>query len=121
MISCLLLSILPHCGPVVTRCDLAELNHFHDGCGKCVFTQVVWWDWRPHEAEHRVVAWRLLKTDGMRPRLAPHGEWRSLWTEGDELIEVRAASFRETWTQYDVEVHDRDELPKEMRRGLVRP
>jgi hypothetical protein len=34
---------------------------------------------------------------------------------------VRAASFRETWTQYDPELIERDYLPKEKRRGFVKP
>ena len=33
--------------------------------------------------------------------------------------EGRAATFRETWTQYDVERHERDRLPQEYRTGLL--
>jgi hypothetical protein len=120
-LAALIFSVLPLADePVRDRVDVAEVNYFYDDCGKLVFTQLVWWDWCGGESEHRVVAWRLSKSDGQRPRLDhPSGEWVSRWHDGEIFREVRAASFRETWTQADVELVDRDYLPKDLRRELT--
>ena len=40
---------------------------------------------------------------------------------GEVLRTVTAKSFRETWTQHDPELAERDYLPKERRRDFYRP
>lgn len=113
-------AILPTVEPVQDRADLVEINHVYDDCGKHTFTQLIWWDWRRNESEFRVVAWRMLKTDSMRPRFDhASGAWLSSWQDGGRHREVRAATFRESWTQADLETNDRDYLPKEQRRELT--
>ena len=42
-----------------------------------------------------------------------------LFTDGTVLRELRAAAFRESWTQYDLEQVERKRLPKEYRPGLL--
>jgi hypothetical protein len=115
------LAILPQPGaPLPDRFDLVEVNHFYDGQGKRVFDQAVWYEWDGRR--HQVQAWRLLKCDQMRPRRDfDRGGWLSLWHDGDVFREVRAASFRESWTQYDPELVERDYLPKDRRRDLRKP
>lgn len=126
-----LLAIVPYDylsgGTVVERCDLVEVNHLHDGCGQHVFDQVIFWDWSPRECRFTVRAWRMVK----KPEQTPTYDWdRSVWsatwtesvaapwTEVRMLREVRSDSFRETWTQYDPELVEREILPQERRRGL---
>ena len=122
MLLILLLSVLPRGEPLRDRVDLVEVNHFFDEHGKRVFDQIIFFDWQPRECEHRVRAWRLLKTESQLPvRDWDRGDWRMLWTDGEWLREVRAATYRETFTQYDPEVEDRDYLPKEQRKELAKP
>jgi hypothetical protein len=102
--------------------DLVEVNHFFDERGKQVFDQVIFYDWCPAMSRYQVCAWRLLKSQGQYPvKNWERGDWTCVWHEGDVLHEVRSASFRETWTQYDPELVERDYLPKDKRRGLFKP
>lgn len=113
------LTVLPLTEPVRDCCDRVEVNHFYDECGRRVFDQVIFYDWSPGERRYQVVAWRLLKCDGLWPRRDwTRGDYAALWHDGEIFREVRAATRVETWTQTDPELSDRDYLPKEMRREL---
>lgn len=102
--------------------DLVEVNHFYDEHGKRVFDQVIFYDWSPSTSRYQVRAWRLLKSQNQYPvRNWERGDWSAVWHDGEVLREVRAASFRETWTQYDPELVERDYLPKDKRRELIKP
>jgi hypothetical protein len=46
------------------------------------------------------------------------GAYTAIWIDGEVLREVRAGSMRESWTQYDPELIEREFLPKEKRREL---
>lgn len=99
--------------------DLIELNHFFDDNGKLVFDQVIFYDWSPEFARYNVRAWRLVKT----PAQLPQRDWSSggyvaMWQDGEQLRRVQSQSFRETWTQWDVELVEREILPKERRVEL---
>lgn len=112
----LAMAILPLDGTASDRCDAIELNHVYDATGNHVLSQLVFWEWRGDDLHVR--AWRLHK-GGERP-LQRDGEWRAIVCECGGLIrEIRAASFTESWTQYDVERLDRDRFPQESRRGLL--
>lgn len=98
--------------------DLVELNHFYDDCGKLVFDQTIFYDWHPAESRYHVRAWRLTKQAGLVPlQVGPKG-WVCRWQDGEQLRWVWSHSFRETWTQYDPELAEREILPKERRREL---
>lgn len=105
------LSILPHEVAARDRVDLIERNHFHDGDGREVFRQEIGWDWDGHQ--HRVVFWRL--SSGMTFQERPP---QLTWSDGRLVRQVRAVYWRETWTQFDPELLQREELPKNLRRGL---
>jgi len=121
--------------------DVIEVNHFCDAEAKLVFDQVIFWRWNPWESHYRVVAFRILKDvrgksdkpdDDSRlpPWIGGHaspdkrwdrgGQWVShWWDELDKVYRmVTAPSFRETWTQYDPEVEDRQWLAMGNRAGL---
>jgi hypothetical protein len=102
--------------------DLIEVNHFHDDQARLVFDQVIFYEWSPSKSRHQVQAWRLLKTSRQRPRRDyGAGDYVTRWTDGETEREVRAATFRETWTQHDPELVEREFLPKERRRELAKP
>jgi hypothetical protein len=100
--------------------DLMEVNHFYDEHGRLVFDQVIFYDWSQDDARFMVRAWRLVKN----PAQLPQRDWRdggyaSVWQDGELMRHVRAKSIRETWTQYDPELVERDFLPKERRKELM--
>lgn len=104
--------------------DLIELNHFHDEQGRLVFDQLIFYDWSVADSRYQVRAWRMLKT----PAQIPRRNWReggfvAIWHDtqnGDLLRKVKAQSLRESYTQYDPELVEREFLPKEKRRDLRR-
>jgi hypothetical protein len=120
--SLLLIAILPRLDrPVTERVDLVEVNHLFNEDGKPVLAQVIWYDWQ--RVRYSVVDWRKVGSPG----ILPYRDWESggyvcFWLDYQTLRKVRAAEFRETWTQVgvagDPEVNEREILPKERRREL---
>lgn len=103
----------------VDRVDLVELNHFFDDHGRLVLDQLIYYDWSPAESRFQVRAWRLLKNPAQLPkRDGADGEFVARWHDGQVLRKVHARQFRETWTQYDPELFEREFLPKDKRRDL---
>ena len=101
------------------RVDLMEVNHFYDEQGRLVFDQVIFYDWSPDHSRYMVRAWRLVKN----PSQLPERDWRdggylAVWQDGEILRRVQAQSMRESWTQYDPELAEREYLPKEKRKEL---
>lgn len=101
--------------------DLIEVNHFYDEHGRLVFDQVIFYDWCTSQNRYQVRAWRLLKKPSQIPlRNFDTGEYETVWHDGDVLRRVRAQSFRESWTQHDPELREREYLPKDRRRELYK-
>lgn len=101
------------------KVDLMEVNHFYDEQGRLVFDQVIFYDWSPEHSRYMVRAWRLVKN----PTQLPERDWRdggysAVWQDGEIVRHVHASSMRETWTQYDPELAEREYLPKERRKEL---
>jgi hypothetical protein len=101
------------------RVDLIEVNHLYDDKGGLVFDQVIFYNWCGKKCRYEVCDYRLLKKSAQLPKR----NWRlkkyeAVWHDGDLLRRVTAPSFRETWTRYDPELAERDNLPKEKRAGL---
>lgn len=115
------LAIVPLSPVVEDYCDVVEINHFYDDNGRLVFDQLIYWDWCDEAERYQVRAWRLLKCDSQRPiRNWRRGGYSALWFDGERLRLVRHLSFRETWTQYDPELLERQLLSTEERRELSR-
>lgn len=118
-----LIAILTATPPQTTindHVDLIEVNHYFDSRGKHIFDQVIFYEWSKSSARFHVTAWRMLKTVEQIPRK----DWRSglyvtMWRDGKEFRRVEANGFRETWTQYDPELVEREFLSREHRRGLT--
>jgi hypothetical protein len=103
--------------------DLIEINHFYDEQGRLVFDQVIFYDWSSADARYMVRAWRLVKNPGQLPqRDWKSGGYVAVWQDsgqgGEVLRHVQSQSIRETWTQYDPELVEREYLPKERRKEL---
>jgi hypothetical protein len=109
-------------GPVARdMVDLIEVNHFYDDCGRLVFDQAIYYDWHPVERRHHVRAWRLIKDDSQLPvRDWQQGGYLSVWQDGELLRVVRSSAIRETWSQFDPELAERDALPPDRRRELTK-
>ncbi|MBW8883626.1 MAG: hypothetical protein JF612_02375 [Planctomycetia bacterium] len=113
------LGIAPQDDVVRESVDLIELNHFYDEHGRLVFDQVIFYDWAAGEARYNVRAWRLVKN----PAQLPQRDWRlggysAMWQDGEQIRYIHSKSIRETWTQYDPELVEREYLPKERRKEL---
>lgn len=115
LLALLLFAAIPQDGLVVREdVDLIERNHFSNDEGREVFTQWVFWRWEA--GRHEVAAWRLDK-----PEMSfDQRQLRLTWPDGPTLRQVRGGYFRETRTQYDVEMVERERLPATMRKGLGR-
>lgn len=99
---------------------IVERNHYYDQNGKHVFDQLIWYDFDPAQNRYQVRDWRLVR----EPEHAPvwdesRGCYRAVFMDGKTLRDVRACIYRETWTQYDPEIYEREYLPKDCRRGLA--
>jgi hypothetical protein len=120
ILACLLLSVVPPVDPVEERVDLIEINHFYDEQGRLVFDQAIFYDWYEEDERHMVRAWRLVKHPAQLPqRDWQNGGYLAVWLDGEVLRAIRSESLSETWTQYDVELVEREWLPKERRRELL--
>ena len=103
------------------RVDLIEVNHFYDEQGDLVFDQIIFYDWSHPEGRYHVRAWRLLKTPAQLPRKSwQDRSYVAIWHDGEVLRRVQASSVRESWTQFDPELVEREYLPKEHRTELRR-
>ena len=119
---CVLLGFTPTEHAKVDRVDLVEINHFFDEQGRLVFDQLIFYDWCGVQKRYNVRDWRLLKS----PAQIPVRNWKdrdyvAVWhdfKERDVLRKVVAKMIRETWTQYDPELVEREFLPQEKRREL---
>ena len=99
--------------------DLIELNHFYDEHGRLVFDQVIFYDWSAGEARYNVRAWRLVKNPAQLPQRDWNGGgYSAMWQDGEQMRHIHSRSIRETWTQYDPELVEREYLPKERRKEL---
>ncbi len=114
--------VAPQADLSTERVDLVELNHFFDDQGRHVFDQMIFYDWSAEQNRYQVRAWRLLKSASQQPR----HDWErdvyiATWQDGDLLRRVAAKKMKETWTQHDPELVEREYLPKELRRELYHP
>jgi hypothetical protein len=119
ILALLLVSLNPVELTATDRVDVAESNRFYDDCWRLVFQQIIFYDWSPHTERFEVRAWRIVKDQSQVPaRDWSGGGYSATWVDGDCIRQVRADSFRESWTQYDPELAEREWYPKERRREL---
>lgn len=115
-------AISPREDVATERVDLIEVNHFYDDQGRLVFDQLLFYDWSHNDGRYQLRAWRMVKNNSQLPqRNWQSGGYVATWQDGDVLRKISAASTRESWTQYDPELTEREFLPKEKRRELRSP
>jgi hypothetical protein len=116
------LGINPSSAPPEEKVDLVELNHFHDDQGRPVFDQIIFYDWSPTDGRYQVRDWRLLKSNDQIPLHSSRDrEFFAVWNDfksQDALRSTKARMVRETWTQYDPELVEREFLAENKRRKL---
>lgn len=118
----LLLAVVPQdAGIVRDRCEVIEINNFCDSDAHPVFVQAIFWD----DAGH-VIDWRLVKNRADQERANIQirrdyagGGYVATWLDSETLREVRSKCWRETWTQHDPELVDREHMPMDRRRKLA--
>jgi hypothetical protein len=72
-------------------------------------------------SRHNVVAWRLIKYESQIPYYDYNLQcYVTRWNEGEngKWRTVYSKSIREDWKQYDIELIEREILPKEKRKEL---
>jgi hypothetical protein len=112
-------AILPVTDTVLRdACDLIEVNHFFDDQGRLVFDQAIFYDWSAGDSRYNVRAWRLVKHSSQLPQREWPSGYSALWQDGEVTRRVWLQAIRETFTQYDPELLEREVLPKEKRREL---
>lgn len=114
-------SLHPSAEQQTARVDLIEVNHYHDDTGRHVFDQMIFYEWEPVYSRYHVREWRLAKSETRLPRRDYRAKvWRVVFYDAGEPRIVEATEYRETWTQYDPELVNREHLPQEARRPLWR-
>lgn len=108
----------------VDQVDLIEVNHFYDDQARLVFDQIIYYDWSSEHNRYQVRDWRLIKSESQIPlRDWRSGGYVSEWQDFKQrngLRRVKAKSLRETWTQYDPELVEREFLAQDKRSELTR-
>lgn len=109
------LCLLDDPGVIVRRYDVLEINHVYDEQAKHVFSQVLAWRWSDyglhcqwwmrHEPRYHVIRERDTYSTLIHPSLGA-------------TVRVEAPCFRETWTQWDREIVDRQCFPPHLRSGF---
>ena len=119
----MLLGVLPSENAAVEQVDRVEVNHFFDDAGRDVFDQLIFYDWCPRAGRYQVRAWRLVKSVTQLPRRDwdRPDSYTVRWLDGETFRDIRSRTIKESWTQYEPELDERDYLPKELRRDLGLP
>jgi hypothetical protein len=87
--------------------DKLELNHFHDECGKPVYTQVIIYDFNNATTNEETRHWYLVnpgKDWGRYPTYCSGSDrWAVRWLDKEQMIgrQITAPSYVETFTQTD--------------------
>jgi len=116
------ISLLPSDDVAVDSVDVVEVNHFFDDEARHVFDQLIFRDWDAQANRFQVRAWRLIKGDSQLPsRNWSTGGYIVIWHDGEVARRVEAKAYRESWSQHDPEMREREYLPKEQRRRLYTP
>lgn len=104
----LMLLVLSAVGTPTARCDMIEVNHVYGEDGAYRFTQVIAWEWLPDYCVHRVQDWKFIKRWQMR-------DGAFIGWGDSECYRAHPDLFRETWTQFDAEMRDREMFPVDKR------
>jgi hypothetical protein len=121
----IVVSVLPRADVLRESVDLIEVNHFYNENGSHIFDQAIFWDWSTSDERFHVRDWRTIKSPEQVPsRDHQWGGYSALWADGSVVRQIWSTNFRETWAQVgvdgDPELNEREILPKESRKGLLK-
>jgi hypothetical protein len=121
VIALLFAFVLSTATPQPIKVDAVEINHYHDAKGEYVFSQLILRRWLRLAAGsgHRVEDWRLIKSDRHLTITSKHGRKQIMFTEDGILRVLEVSRIRETWTQIDPELVDREIYPQDQRRSYL--
>lgn len=120
--ACTLAAIVPIETVCRERCDVIETNDFRDENGRTVFVQQIFYEWSPCHERYMVRAWRLVKNGQPMPEYDHDRRcWSCTWLDGEIMRCVTATSYRQSFTQFDPELCEREILCKDKRRELSHP
>ena len=116
-----LLGSSQHSSALTDRVDLVEVNHFCDEYGKVIFNQLIFYDWCPETRRYQVRAWKPLRKSYQYPtRNWQKDCYTAVWYDKGIKRVVEAEVLRESWTQYDPELVERQYMSPDERAGLLR-
>lgn len=110
-------------GALVDYVDVLEVNRIYDDRGREVLVQLLGWEKSSAPSGFSIVFWRLMRDEdrGMYPSFSYATQtYTSEFYDGETLRRVKAKKRWERWLQYDVEIRERDVLPKDQRRELTK-
>jgi len=96
---------------------LVEVNHYHNATGQHVLDQVIFYDWSAQLKRYDVREWRLIQSESMYPVQRGRG-YVVRWHDDGIMREVIARAKRETVTQHDPELRQRNQLHQADRNPL---
>lgn len=109
----LLFAIAPRLDrPAIDFVDTIERNFFYDEHGRLVFEQIIGWH------KDHVRFWVLANREKRIELQEVRGRHVLWFDDGAIFREIWSLSFYESHTQWDPELADRDQLPKEKRQPL---
>jgi MarR-like DNA-binding transcriptional regulator SgrR of sgrS sRNA len=99
------------------RCDMLELNHFHDYEGRPAFDQVILWKWDQLYSEYHVSEYYMVdQGKSTEDNRVPQKNYSSgLYEAWKGTNKVIAPHYRESWTQIDPERADKKKLDERLR------
>jgi hypothetical protein len=101
--------------------DRITVHAFYDDQARLVFDQLLFEDWSHNAERFQLRAWRMVKSNTQLPVFSVSRDcYECRWQDGDMERVISAKSVRRIATQYDPEIEERNHLPKEMRRELIR-
>lgn len=100
--------------------DVIELHHCFDFRGRVAFRQLIFYRWSSYHRRFQVVDTVVVTSDSMCPRRSAGGLYHCRWLDDGRLRTVSALTFRESRSDSDPEVKEREFLPTHLREGLKR-
>lgn len=102
MLLAILLLVITSTPTSYHRIEILELNHLYDHKAKHVLDQYIFWGYYPAKDAIHVLDYRLVKSK----KIVPNGNVLIL-TDKIRVHKIYFKIFKETWTQTDPEVFDR--------------
>ena len=130
MILLLLLAIAPHDPVLRDRVDVIEVQQVFSWCGKelengdvdyslkLTFTQILFRRWDRNRSEHVIEAWRMAKPEMQYQFCHARHVHEIRWIDGGRERCVETKSLVHSSADFDSEVAERLQYPKEHRREL---